>query len=165
MTSRTEARRGSMERKASRSDAESLRSTDAMGGSGPASWAALVEAAGEVQTPEDVQRARRRARALTRRYGCDDERAARFELAVHEVCANAVLHGRGGYYGMWRAADELACEVIDAGPGISASPSSAPPQVSSAAGSGLWLIRQMCERVEIESRPGWTRVRLHLALP
>ncbi len=154
-----------MVRKASRSDVRARGGADDAARSDPASCPAVVQGAGEVRTAEDVQRARLRARAFARQHRCDDERAARFELAVHEICANAVVHGGGGYCGMWRDAGELVCEVVDAGPGISGPPpTSAPPQVSSAGGSGLWLIRQMCEQLEIDSRPGWTRVRLHVAL-
>lgn len=48
-----------------------------------------------------MQRARMAARDLARRSGCDDEVAGRFELAVYEVCVNAVEHAAGGYYVMW----------------------------------------------------------------
>lgn len=151
--------------KASRSDVEWLQRPDGTWGSIGASWPAIVQAAGELQTSDSVQQARMRARDVARRYGCDDERAHRFELAVHEVCANAVAHAGGGYYGVWCKPDELVCEVVDAGPGMSEPVRGrGPPEVSSEGGYGLWLTRQMCERVEIGSRPGWTTVRLYVAL-
>jgi anti-sigma regulatory factor (Ser/Thr protein kinase) len=81
------------------------------------------------------------------------------------VCVNAVEHAAGGYYGMWCDADELVCEVVDAGRGMSEPyPGSGPSKVSSQGGYGLGVTRRMCEHVEIKSRPGWTSVRLHVAL-
>lgn len=144
------------------------RSVEGTGGSGEGvrrGWPAVVLAAAEVQTPQDVHRARWRARSVARRCGADDEHAGLFELVVHEVCANAVEHADGGYFGLWFDAGQLVCEVVDGGPGIGeADPGSTQPEVSSAGGDGLWLVRHVCDEVRIRSRPGSTSVRIYFTV-
>lgn len=49
----------------------------------------------KLYTAESVERARVRAREMACRRGCDEERAGRFDLAVHEICGNAVKHAGG----------------------------------------------------------------------
>lgn len=94
------------------------------------------------------------------------ERVAGAVLAAHEVAMNALTHGLGhGAVRVWTAADELVCEVEDHGPGLS-DPlmGSKRPDTGQAHGRGLWIARQLCDRVEIESAPGSTLVRLHWRL-
>jgi anti-sigma regulatory factor (Ser/Thr protein kinase) len=94
------------------------------------------------------------------------ERVAGAVLATHEVAMNALTHGRGhGAVRIWRAGSELVCEVEDHGPGLS-DPNAGrrPPDAHRDRGRGLWITRQLCDRVEIESAPGGTLVRLHWRL-
>lgn len=94
------------------------------------------------------------------------ERVAEAVLAAHEVAMNALTHGRGrGAVRIWRADSELVCEVEDHGPGLSDPlAGSKPPDTHRDRGRGLWITRQLCDRVEIESAPGGTLVRLHWRL-
>lgn len=95
-----------------------------------------------------------------------DARVAEFVLAAHEVAMNALTHGRGrGAVRVWDAGDELVCEVEDFGPGM-ADPSAGllPPNPGSLRGRGLWIARQLCELVEIETSAAGTRVRLHVRI-
>lgn len=88
-----------MEHDASRPDVERLRRTGGTAESGRPPWPVAVQVADELHTSECVQRARGCAHDLADRRGCDEECAGRFESAVYEVCANAVVHAGGGCYG------------------------------------------------------------------
>ena len=98
--------------------------------------------------------------------GLPRARVAEVVLAVHEVAMNAVVHGEGeGAVRVWEEEDELLCEVEDHGSGIpDPLAGTVPPEASHPRGRGLWIARQLCDRVEIESEPGETRVRLHVRL-
>ncbi len=92
--------------------------------------------------------------------------AAGFVLAVHEVAMNAVTHGQGqGAVRIWDAGDGLVCEVEDHGPGMTDPRAGlVPPDPGSVRGRGLWIARQLCELVEIETSAAGTLVRLHTRL-
>jgi anti-anti-sigma factor len=89
-------------------------------------------------------------------------------LVATEIMANAVLHGGGrGTIQVERRDDRLLLRVTDHGPGIprrhrGEAPRPRPGRVGSA---GLWLARQICERVDIDTRPGRTTVLLTYVLP
>jgi anti-sigma regulatory factor (Ser/Thr protein kinase) len=110
--------------------------------------------------------------------GLSDERAGELVLAVHELAANAIAHGAGhGRLRMWDLAGTLSCEVVDSGPadaGSACGPSGAggPPGSAeaadpwpSAAGHGLWLVRQVADQLELRSGPRGTRAIVTFARP
>ncbi|SNY71408.1 ATP-binding protein [Paractinoplanes atraurantiacus] len=82
--------------------------------------------------------------------------------------ANAVFHGGGrGVITVERRDDRLMIRIADRGPGIprrhrTQSPRPRPGRIGSA---GLWLARQVCERVEITTGPGGTTVLLTYVMP
>jgi anti-sigma regulatory factor (Ser/Thr protein kinase) len=90
------------------------------------------------------------------------ERVAEAVLAAHEVAMNALTHGRGhGAVRIWTAGDELVCEVEDHGPGlVDPFTGTVPPDAFGTRGRGLWIARQLSDRLEIDSGPLGTRVRL-----
>jgi anti-sigma regulatory factor (Ser/Thr protein kinase) len=93
-------------------------------------------------------------------------RAGDAVLAAHEVAMNALTHGQGrGAVRVWAADDELVCEIEDHGPGIwdllAGTRSPAPHQDR---GRGLWIARQLSDRVEIETTPHGALVRLRWRL-
>lgn len=86
-----------------------------------------------------------------------------FLLAVSEVVANGLQHGRGGcQLRAWIGPSSLVCEVLDDGPGLAdpfagyARPAGELPEN----GWGLWLAHQTCDTVAIGRRDGRTLVRL-----
>jgi anti-anti-sigma factor len=89
-------------------------------------------------------------------------------LAATEIMTNAVYHGGGrGIINVERRGHRLILRITDHGPGIprrhrTESPRPRPGRVRS---SGLWLARKICERVDIDTRPGGTTVLLTYALP
>jgi anti-sigma regulatory factor (Ser/Thr protein kinase) len=123
------------------------------------------------------------------RAGLSESRAADVVLAVHELAANAIRHGAGAGVGrlrIWNLVRELCCQVDDGDPprsddrawnpaGSVTSAADEPGSVTSAAdehrqtlassmsstpGHGLWLVRQVADRMSMASGPGGTRVRV-----
>lgn len=96
--------------------------------------------------------------------GVAPARFAELLVAVHEVAMNALVHGRGdASVRTWREGKTFVCEVEDHGPGLSEAVAGyEPPQPEREESRGLWLARQICDLVEVYSRDGITRVRLHV---
>ena len=89
-------------------------------------------------------------------------------IAVSEIAANTVRHARTqGSMEIWSEAGEIICEMRDGGVRF-ADPASAgrqPPAADASGGRGLWLARQICDKVELHSDSGGTTIRLHMSLP
>ncbi|WP_306750025.1 sensor histidine kinase [Saccharothrix yanglingensis] len=88
-------------------------------------------------------------------------------IAVNEVATNTVRHGGGsGHLTLWRTADTIVCDITDTGPrpvtdwylGYLR------PGSHLARGHGMWIVRQLCDIVEIHPRTSGTTVRLHLRI-
>ncbi|MFL5516577.1 MAG: ATP-binding protein [Gemmatimonadales bacterium] len=94
---------------------------------------------------------------------------SRFVLAVNEITTNAVRYaGGGGQLRLWRHGDSLWCRIVDDGPGITRRRlnESHQPRPGHMVGHGLWLARQICDSLDIETdRQSGTRVLLRYALP
>jgi anti-sigma regulatory factor (Ser/Thr protein kinase) len=88
-------------------------------------------------------------------------------IAVSEIAANTVRHARTqGSMEIWSDAGEIICEMRDGG--VIADPASAgrqPPAADASGGHGLWLARQICDKVELHSDSDGTTIRLHMSLP
>lgn len=125
-----------------------------------------------------------RAKVLVQacRAGLSESRAADVVLAVHELAANAIRHGAGaGRLRVWNLVRELCCQVDDGDPPRSEDPARHPAgcatgaadahrqtlmsSMSSAPGHGLWLVRQVGDRMSMVSGPGGTRVMVAFNLP
>jgi anti-sigma regulatory factor (Ser/Thr protein kinase) len=109
-------------------------------------------------------------RAGVKAHACDaglpEDRAEEMVLAVHELAANAVSHGAGaGRLRIWRLAGALRCEVEDGEPLASGSPGGHPWPTSP--GHGLWLVRQVADRMRIRcgSRGTWAMIAFTLPGP
>jgi anti-sigma regulatory factor (Ser/Thr protein kinase) len=95
--------------------------------------------------------------------GMAGDRAIDVMLAAHELAANAVCHGGGaGQVQMLVTSGELVLQVSDPGPagrGDHAA-ESWPYQP----GHGLWLVRQVADRVTAVSGPAGSHVTVAFAL-
>jgi len=100
-----------------------------------------------------------------RKAGLPDARVVDFVIAVSEVAANTVRHARSpGSMEIWRDADEIVCEIRDAGVITDPLAGRQPPHANASGGHGLWLVHQVCDRVELHSGGEGTTVRLHMSL-
>ena len=131
----------------------------------------------------DVLRAGVKAHAC--QAGLSEDRADDVVLAVHELAANAVSHGAGaGRLRIWKLAGVLHCQVEDGEPLASGHPAEPPEHAGSEAadatdasgqtaehplpsrpGHGLWLVRQVADRMRILSGARGTRATIAFDLP
>jgi anti-sigma regulatory factor (Ser/Thr protein kinase) len=104
------------------------------------------------------------AETRARMAGLTDARVADFVIAVAEVAANTVRHARSpGSMEIWFDADEIVCEIRDAGVIADPQAGQRPPSPDAAGGHGLWLVRQVCDRVELHSDENGTVIRMHMS--
>jgi len=93
--------------------------------------------------------------------GLPSRRVGELVLLVHELASNSVRHGGGqGRLRMWTTAGALHSEVSDDGPGLSEHRYGAEdsPPLDSVGGRGIWLVRELCDRVDWRSGPAGTVV-------
>lgn len=102
-----------------------------------------------------------------RAAGLAEDRVVDFVIAVSEITANTVRHARSpGSMEIWQDRGEIVCEIRDNG--VIMNPQlagSQPPPFGSSGGHGLWLVHQVCDRVELHSDDQGTVIRLHMSLP
>jgi anti-sigma regulatory factor (Ser/Thr protein kinase) len=100
-----------------------------------------------------------------RMAGLRDARVVDFVIAVSEVAANTVRHARSrGTMEIWYDAEEIVCEIRDRGVITDLSVGREPPPANATGGHGLWLVHQVCDRVDLHSDETGTIVRLHMSL-
>ena len=124
--------------------------------------------------------------------GLPEARAEDVVLVVHELAANAVSHGAGaGRLRIWKLAGSLRCQIEDGEPLGSGHPRepqdhagreaadavdasdpasgrplpSRPGHLPSRPGHGLWLVRQVADRMRILSGARGTRATVAFDLP
>jgi len=109
-------------------------------------------------------------RAVVHRYaiqaGLTEARAIDLTLAVSEVAANTIKHAKSpGSLKIWYDAKEIVCQIHDEG--IIADPLAGrrQPSLDASGGHGLWIVNQICDRVEIISDETGTTIRVHMNLP
>jgi anti-sigma regulatory factor (Ser/Thr protein kinase) len=100
-----------------------------------------------------------------REVGLPDGRATDLMLAVSEVAANTLRHTRSsGTMAIWHNADEIVCEIHDEGVITDPQVGRRKPAPDATGGHGLWIVRQVCDLVELNSDGNGTTVRMHMAL-
>lgn len=105
------------------------------------------------------------AEKQARMAGLPDERVVDFVIAVSEVAGNTVRHARSaGSMEIWLNADEIICEIRDSGVIADPRAGTRPPPPEANGGHGLWLVHQVCDRVELHSGAGGTVIRMHMLL-
>ncbi|HEY6478859.1 MAG TPA: sensor histidine kinase [Streptosporangiaceae bacterium] len=86
-------------------------------------------------------------------------------LAVSEVAANTLRHTQApGTLDVWRAGDEIICQVTDTGEISDPLVGRRRPAADSFRHGGLWVVNQVCDLVELRSGPDGTTVRMHVRL-
>jgi anti-sigma regulatory factor (Ser/Thr protein kinase) len=100
-----------------------------------------------------------------RKAGLPEARVIDFVIAVSEVTANTVRHARStGSMEIWTADGEIVCEIRDRGVIKDPMAGRQPPAPDAGGGHGLWLVRKVCDRVELQSDENGTVIRLHMSL-
>jgi anti-sigma regulatory factor (Ser/Thr protein kinase) len=100
-----------------------------------------------------------------REAGLTEGRANDLVLAVSEVAANTLRHTQSsGTLAIWHDEDEVVCEIHDEGTITDPLVGSRKPPPGASGGHGLWLVRQVCDLVELTSDANGTTVRMHMAL-
>ena len=98
-----------------------------------------------------------------RRAGVSELRTGDLVLAAHEVATNSLRHGGGeGAMRLWNENGTVICEVRDRGRLDKPLAGRARPELGEAGGWGLWLANQLCDLVQLRTRPEGNVVRLHL---
>lgn len=133
-------------------------------------WEEVVRSASEIRLKipcenEFAAIVRLQAEAIARRAGFSDEEIYDIMTAVGEVCDNAIEHGgsEGGIDVTYRfAPTEISVEVQDYGRGFDPTGRGEEvPDLFSERGRGIFLMKNLMDRVEIDSRPGHgTRILL-----
>ena len=105
------------------------------------------------------------AEKQARMAGLPDDRVVDFVIAVSEVAGNTVRHARSpGSIEIWSDGDEVVCEIRDEGVIADPLAGSKPPPADANGGHGLWLVHQVCDRVDLQSDKNGTVIRLHMSL-
>ena len=110
----------------------------------------------------DLAGVRAFAAAAARQAGLLPGRARDFVIAVSELAANTLAHTKGpGTLTVWSTRHELIGQVRDTGHITGPHPGQARP---GAAGHGLWVVRQVCDRVQIRTGPAGTVIEVCMRL-
>ena len=97
--------------------------------------------------------------------GLPSDRVLDLVLAVGELTANTFRHtSAGGVLSIWRAGQELLCQVEDTGHITDPLAGRRLPAPDADSGHGLWTVHQVCDLVELRSDAGGTAARLHMRL-
>lgn len=85
-------------------------------------------------------------------------------ISVSEIIANTLMYtSSGGLVRVWQAEDEILCQIDDTG--YITDPSAWRERLAPEGCHGLWLVRQICDQVDIWTSKAGTTVRLHMRLP
>lgn len=115
---------------------------------------------------------RKAVRSEATALGLPDTRTAEVVLAVHELAANAVVHGGGsGWARMRVVAGELHCQVSDPGAGMGDAHTGTGTGAGTAQpwpfrpGRGLWLARNVADRFSMAPGVSGSQVTVVFTLP
>lgn len=99
-----------------------------------------------------------------RRAGLPPRRVSDLVIAVSELAANTLAHTSGpGMLTLWVTDDEIICQVQDQGQITDPLAGTVRPASDAPGGGrGLWVVHQVCDRVEIRTGPAGTTVRVHM---
>jgi anti-sigma regulatory factor (Ser/Thr protein kinase) len=113
----------------------------------------------------DLSQVRALVRQEAGEAGLTESRVDDLVLAVSEVAANTLRHTQApGTLAIWHDANEVVCEIHDEGTIADPLVGHRKPAPGASSGHGLWLVRQVCDLVELTSDADGTTVRMHMAL-
>ena len=113
----------------------------------------------------DLSQVRALVLQQAREAGLTEGRANDLVLAVSEVAANTLRHTRAaGTLAIWHDDDEVVCEIHDEGTITDQEAGRHKPAPGASGGHGLWIVRQVCDLVELTSDANGTTVRMHMVL-
>jgi anti-sigma regulatory factor (Ser/Thr protein kinase) len=113
----------------------------------------------------DLSQVRALVLRRAREAGLTESRANDLVLAVSETAANTLRHTRSpGTLVIWHDAAEVVCEIHDEGTITDPFAGQHKPPPDASGGHGLWLVRQVCDLVELTSDASGTTVRMHMSL-
>ncbi len=127
----------------------------------------LAPAGGADERPitGDLASIRGFVRAHAEEAALDADRITDLLIAATEAAANTLLHGgEPGVVRIWHRADELICEIADAGRLDDPLVGRRTPDARAEGGRGLWLINQLCDLVQVRPAVDGLTVRLHMHL-
>ena len=112
----------------------------------------------------EIGTVRRFVAARARAAGLSARRVADLVIAVSELAANTLAHTRGaGTLTVWTTAEEIICEVRDTGDLTTKHPGQTRPEPDQPGGGrGLWVVRQVCDLVEISTDAPGALIRVHM---
>jgi anti-sigma regulatory factor (Ser/Thr protein kinase) len=102
--------------------------------------------------------------ARARRAGLPPRRVNDLVIAVAELAANTLVHTSGpGTLTLWVTDDAVICQVQDQGQITDPHAGMIRPAPDAPGGGrGLWVVHQVCDRVEISTGQAGTTVRVHM---
>jgi anti-sigma regulatory factor (Ser/Thr protein kinase) len=112
----------------------------------------------------DLAAVRGFAASWARRVGLAPDRVADLVIVVGELTANTLAHTGGpGVLRLSVSGSEIVCQVSDGGQITDPQAGMRRPDPAADGGRrGLWVVRQLCDRVEISTGPASTTVRGHM---
>jgi anti-sigma regulatory factor (Ser/Thr protein kinase) len=97
--------------------------------------------------------------------GLSEGRANDLVLAVSEVAGNTLRHTSSpGTLALWHDENEIVCEIHDEGIITDPLAGLRRPAPDATGGHGLWLVRQVCDQVDLRSDESGTTIRMHMAI-
>lgn len=112
---------------------------------------------------DDLAAVRQFTAMQARQAGLPPSRVLDLVIAVNELAANTLEHTAGpGTLIIWSTSTEVICQVSDSGH-ITDTPAGSGLH---APGDriGLWVVRKICDLVQIQPSPQGTTIRLHMRL-
>jgi anti-sigma regulatory factor (Ser/Thr protein kinase) len=102
--------------------------------------------------------------ARARRAGLPPNRVNDLVIAVAELAANTLAHTSGpGTLTLWVTDDEVICQVQDQGQITDPLAGRVRPSPDAPGGGrGLWVVHEVCDRVEIRTGQAGTTVRVYM---
>jgi anti-sigma regulatory factor (Ser/Thr protein kinase) len=113
----------------------------------------------------DLSAVRDFVRHCAREAGLTEARVIDLVLAVSEVAANTLRHAKSaGTLEIWHDSNEIVCQIKDKGFIADPLAGQRRPNPDATGGHGLWIVNQVCDRVEMRSDETGTTIKLHMAL-